>query len=296
MLFSVPITSKETIVDTPLNCRSLRSFHFFDRYGSTKQLDINGRGLRGFVTIIIDGKVVCKDLYIMPFMESQSEEMSSIRPSQDWRRISIPCLKNCDMSTIKIITDDDALDYEVVFEYSDVEVEDEHFSEVESRVVMVDSPIPAFSNTISVKSGEEFQIETHEGAEEIFCVVGAIIGGSAGARAKIPEPSIEYMDGFKMSYATNYYAKYSEYPEDCPSAQFKLTISDYQDAMPKRMPVDIFSVSSKKAWKEMAYQFNEPLSKRFKLTIDSDGVTSVIAEDGYAVFALVIYLIHECKF
>lgn len=46
----------------------------------------------------------------------------------------------------------------------------------------------------------------------------------------------------------------------------------------------------------MAYQFNEPLSKRFKLTIDSDGVTSVIAEDGYAVFALVIYLIHECKF
>lgn len=287
MLFSIPITGKETIVDTPLDCRSLRSFYFHDRYGLSNKID--DRGFNGKVTIVIGGKTICQDLLIAPFMDSQRGESAVMLGTKDWRRICVPCLKNCDMTEIKIITNDDPLDYEVVFEYSDVEVEREYFYHIESfPCFFFGNQVSDPFGTIFAQSGEEFQIQTHEEAEKIFVSQPVLVFDNS--------EKMESQMGYQMAYQSIYYEYYSERPETIPSPDYKITISDLFDVMPKGMPTNLISENDKKTWKEVVYTLNEGLSKHPKLTIDVDGVPMCHFYTTYFYFMVVIYFLHECNF
>lgn len=282
MLFSIPITSKETIVDTPLNCRSLRSFYLFDRYERARKL-IDGRDLSGKLTITIDGKEICRDLIAMPFIDSQSSELKMMRGDRDWRRISIPCLKNCDMSEIKITTDDAVLGYEVVFEYSETPVETERFYHIESFPMFIDSGSDA-------TAGAERVIDTHEEAEKIFALQGALFN-------KDEQTTIEdTLVGFNSFYDSEYYHSHSHHYNGKVSAELKMTISDTLDVLPSKFPVDLISVTDTKMWKDVVYELNSGLSKHPRIRLDAESSISGSINDNPFMFFAIIYLIHECKF
>lgn len=297
MLFSVPISSKETKVDTPLDCKSIRSFYFFDRYGKTKMFLQDGNlDFRDDVTIIIDGKTICERLNILPFMHSQTPNVSFFGCANDWRRISIPCLKNTDLSEIKIIAETNytELDFEVVFEYSDVEVEEEKFTHIESFAILptprsLGDFIPENNGIlIRVFDGEEVQLTTHEDADTIFCMQLSLIDDYNKA-------NIETKEGFEILFRTEYYNQHSVYPQDyqIPYPSYKISIADRNEVIPKGMPLDLISVSSGVSWKEAQYKLNDGLSKHPKISFDLGYSPSFIG--GMMPF-LILYLAHDCKF
>ncbi|MCQ2232174.1 MAG: hypothetical protein MJZ30_10045 [Paludibacteraceae bacterium] len=295
MLFSVPITGKETIVDTPLNCRSIRSFYFHNRYGKTRMFTSESDmddSFRGFVTITIDGRRICDNLWVLPFMDFPSDNIVS--EPKDWRRIAIPCLKNTEMSEIKIETRNDSnLDFEVVFEYSDTEVESEHFYHIESYPFGVANGMPEKEDKrpYSVKLvniGKEFQLQTHEEAEMIF-VNTMFLDTISYMRPPFP---LLTKEGFRFAYATLYYNSHRQYPSTYPFADFRLTISDLGDVMPSKMPLDLISVDGRNSWKDALYRLNGGLSKHPKFKLDIDGS---LGPDTPSTIAT-IYLIHDCKF
>lgn len=293
MLFSIPITSRETIVDTPIDCKSIRSFHFFNRYGKNN-ID------PAFVTITIGGKMVCSELLILPFMDFEKSFGGSLtRGSKDWRRIAIPCLKNCDMDEIKVLVEsnhDNKLDFEVVFEYSDVEVEDEHYQHIESYPLMMsnysmsEDELREPYSFKPVMFGEEFQLHTHYEAEKIFALQIYSVYHSG---LYMWETKGSLLDYFRSMYY--YYTGENPTGRDLP--MFDLTISDMTDVMPRGMSLDLISADGKNTWKDAVYQLNEGLSTHPKMLIDFKGSFSdypALQVASGAIF--VIYTIHECKF
>lgn len=296
MFFSVPISSRETIVDTPLDCKSIRSFHFFDRYGRFKNYG-------QYITMYIDGKCVCDNLFVFPFMDSPMKLQGYVvgtRAYQDWRKISVPCLKNCDMDEIKIVydhlnyynfEDDSILDLEVVFEYSTTPVEEEKYYHIENFVFDSNNHISASNKSIiPFTAGEEVVIETHEEAEKMFCL--------DMCATTLYGDEVMFTGDFNAQYDDYYYQTHGHQYKDgiVPSPHWRVTIHDLFDVMPSALPVEIMSPRMRRPWKDVVYTLNQGLSKHPHLTIDSVNPMYMHTSNGDFYFYLVLFLIHECKF
>lgn len=232
MYFSIPVSSHEIIFDTPVDAKSIRSFHFVDRNGGCCNLpDFK----LTTVTISIDGQDICRDLFVLPFTtQATFAERMFVSPF-DSRNVSIMCLKNVNMSEVKISACG-MLDFEVVFEYDDVEVETEKVEFFECFQIFED------------RFTSEIQLFTEQESERIFIYSGSYNG------AKVINNNVPGYDGTYYSHSPNWWS------------DTNFTISTYEEVFPNNMPISMLSPALNVSWKECQYTLDNKLSKqpRFK--------------------------------
>ncbi len=258
MYFAVPVRSGVTITDTPIEARSIRSFYFVDRTGKSRFYqngqDDNGR-IRCRASIYIDGKAICEDLFILPFMETQKNVTYS--DSYDYRKVSIPCLKNVNLSEIKIEADKDCnMDFEVVFECSDVAVEQERFTNIESFVVSVSTKI---GGDYDLPSLGDLTLETKREADRFFF--------------------------YQFNLGTGYYTQ----KMNVTFSGLDFTWKGETEETPERTPINLMSCGYGNSWKDVVYYLSIPFTKHPQLNINY----SLYPEFADAV---VVFLAHEDNF
>lgn len=245
MYFAVPISKKETITDTPIDAKSIRSFFIVDRKGNFQMYNKNGFTS---ISIQIDGKDICNDLVIYPFVSQGTLSEQIYYAPVDSRRISIMCLKNVDLSEIKISANNVNLDFEVVFEYSDVRVETEMVNFIESKPIVFN--LTNFTSIFGAKPalatmGQEVQLETKEEAKRIFVYGGSMLNGQI------------YNNSVPM-YSKSYYYTYQNTNY---MAHPKFVLNTQNEAMPKDFPVSMITPTPKTTWQEVQYTFDKKITK-----------------------------------
>lgn len=112
MFFSVPCSASSTIV-TPIEAKSVTHIFFQPKNERLWRADVDNSG--AYVSILIDGKQICKDLLILPFCTQTPTSTCTF----DWRQVAIEVNLNVSQSEIKISRSDTATydtdDYNVVF-------------------------------------------------------------------------------------------------------------------------------------------------------------------------------------
>ncbi len=230
MYFSVPVRSGVTITDTPIEARSIRSFYFVDRTGKnrfyTNSTSDSGR-IRCNASIYIDGKAICDNLFILPFMDTQLGDSELFE--YDYRKICIPCLKNVNLSEVKIVADEDCeMDYEVVFECSDVAVEEERFLNIESFFI----PFEKYDGRY-----RSLTMETRREADRFFFY------------------QIQHQErGDKK-----------ELMETLTNATF--TWKSETEETPENTPINLMSCGFGVSWKEAIYYLSIPFTKHLQLNL-----------------------------
>lgn len=265
MYFAVPVRSGITITDTPIEARSIRSFYFVDRTGKNRYYqngpNDNGR-IRCRASIYIDGKAICENLFILPFMETQQTLLPSgqYSDSYDYRKISIPCLKNVNLSEIKIEADEDCnMDFEVVFECSDVAVEQEYFTNIESFVVSTNQTM--FGDYNLPSSFGDLTLETKREADRFF---------------------------FYQFYLNNREGEYVKKITETYSC-LDFTWKGETEETPERTPINLMSCGYGTSWKDAVYYLSIPFTKHPQLYID---YTNYYDDAD----AFVVFLAHEDNF
>lgn len=121
MFFSVPCSASNTIV-TPIEAKSITHMFFQPKNERLWSADADNSG--AFASIVIDGKQICKDLFILPFCTQTPTSTCTF----DWRQVAIEVNLNVSQSEIKITRKDsadyDTDDYNVVFVCSAKEVDE----------------------------------------------------------------------------------------------------------------------------------------------------------------------------
>ena len=235
MYFAIPVSNKEIIIDTPLDAKSIRSFHFVDRNGGCCNLT---DGKVTTVTISIDGQDICRNLFVLPFTTQATLAERIFMSPFDARDVSVMCLKNVNMSEIKISACGN-LDFEVVFEYSDVEVETEKVEFFEGFQI-------DHTNWAS-----EIQLFTEQESERIFIFSGMNMGN------KVINNNVPGYDG------VGYYAHTAAYDADT-----NFTISTTEEVFPKGFPITLISTALNVSWKDAQYTFDNLLSKQPRFKFD----------------------------
>lgn len=121
MFFNVPCSATETIT-TPIEAKSITHVFFQPKNDRLWLADTDESG--AIVSIMIDGKQICKDLFILPFCTQSPTATCNFR----WEDVAIEVNLNVNLSEIKITKKDtadyDTDDYDVVFVCSDKEVDE----------------------------------------------------------------------------------------------------------------------------------------------------------------------------
>lgn len=260
MLFAVPINSSETVTDTPVAAKSIRSFHFVDRGNGKDHIVDNG-----LITcsISIDGQEVCKDLFVLPFCTTQTMEENVIYPPFDSRRVDIRCLKNVCMSEIKISASN-MMDFDVVFEMSEVEVENEECEYIESFGYCVNyeamktqyaknfiGNVPCLQLKELLINQEQI-IQLRNEPDRIFAWQG--IWAQSDTRNMV----------YNAQSPNSSYVYFRQYASDF---DLLLKLGTGDGTMPENMPLNMISPALKTTWKDVDYTFDNKFGKNFPFTV-----------------------------
>lgn len=269
MLFSVPFSKGVTVTDTPINVKSIRSFYFVNR--SKGLIFTEKKGFDCFVTIMVNGQTICENLFIMPFLDYQTEEMIENSAPFDYRNIDIPCLLNVDLSEIKIFAPNCSdLEFSVVFNCSESEVEQQKVLWFENKIIseqqLAASKESGRFSDILAGDGEEAYIKIRYESDGFFVLSCRLIQGFAG--------SDEGM--FRIEY--------NELDEQV------ISFFDTNEKIPNESDLVLFSPTNKIVWKKVRYWFNMPICK------DCVFIFKRKTFQSYQQGAFrVLYLIHEKK-
>ena len=261
MYFAVPLCKGEIITDTPIDAKSIRSIFFVPR--RTYSFDYSDNKINK-VSIQIDGIDVVRDLFITPFLPFNGYDFDS--DGHDSRRISLMCLKNVNMSEIRITSEFmENIDYDVVFEYSTTEVEQEIIEYVESVVF---STID-FENSYSINFTNEIQVHLKEDAEKIFAFSCYTDNGFF-------VPNYRDMNGYDSVATKNV------------MANVKLSVLTDNEIFPKELPTAMLTTTTKNAWKDVQYILPDKLSRNHSVKFTSDAEPS-------SEYVIILYYIHNNK-
>ncbi len=116
MFYSVPVSNEQVITTTPIGAKCVTHLFFESKndgvfYYKEKQ---------DSVTITIAGKMVCRDMPVLPFLSSTPYGVNR----HNWQDVALEMGINVDMSEIKISAADCNNDFNVVFVCSDKPNED----------------------------------------------------------------------------------------------------------------------------------------------------------------------------
>lgn len=121
MFFNVPCSAIGTIT-TPIEAKAITHVFFQPKNDRLWLADTDESGAT--VSIMIDGKQICKDLFILPFCTQSPTATCNFQ----WEDVAIEVNLNVNLSEIKITKNDsadyDTDDFDVVFVCSDTEVDE----------------------------------------------------------------------------------------------------------------------------------------------------------------------------
>lgn len=266
MIFTVPINDTITVTDTPVGAKSIRSFWFVDRRGGKDMFYDNGLMT---ISMAVDGKDICRDLFINPFFTQNAFYENMIFPPHDPRRVSVRCNLNVCMSEIRI-SQSVKRDFDVVFELSDTEVEEESCEYIESfaftpslfpylqGIDIGKSNVPHLP-IVSMEMGKELNVQAKYVPEKFFvsqyyCVYSQkqyYIGCLMNAQM----PNFWY-----YAYSGNNFSG---------GERMNITFETYDQYMTP-MPLDMISPYGKTSWKDVVYTFDKMPEKNFRFTITSE--------------------------
>ena len=106
MFFSIPVNSTQIVTTTPLEARSITHLFFENKNGGV----FNYKKEQDNVTITIDGKMICRNVPVLPFCSSTPYGINR----RDWRDIALEVGLNVNLSEIKISAQN-INDFNVVF-------------------------------------------------------------------------------------------------------------------------------------------------------------------------------------
>lgn len=268
MIFTVPINDITTITDTPVGAKSIRSFWFVDRSGGKDKFFDNGLMT---ISMAVDGKDICRDMFINPFFTQNAFYENLIFPPHDPRRVSLRCNVNVCMSEIRISASVKR-DFDVVFELSDTEVEEESCEYVES-----------FAFTPSFKFQQPTNPLYGNKAPQHLDLIDLEMGKEVVVKAKyVPERffvSQYYAIKYKTSTQYNYVLMNAQMPNFWYYAymgntysggeRMNITFETYDQYMTP-MPLNMISPYGKTSWKDVQYTFDKRPDKNFRFTITSE--------------------------
>ena len=286
MLFAVPVNDKITVTDTPIKAKSVRSFYFVDRGNGKDHIVDNG-----LITcsISIDGKEICKDIFVLPFCTTSTMEEHIIYPPFDSRRVEVLCNKNVCCSEIKI-SGSNMMDFDVVFVMSETEVEHEECEYIESfafspnyewekRYYGVDfgGRVPCLLIK-DINIGEERILQLRNEPQRMFAW--------QGLWAKD-----DYRNMLYNAKAPN--SSYTYYRQIAESFGIKLTLGTGEGVMPKDMPLDMISPAMKLTWKDVDYTFDSQIGKNFPFTLNNKRNSWVSQNDGSIYFIVLNFITNK---
>lgn len=266
MIFTVPINDITTITDTPVGAKSIRSFWFVDRSGGKDKFFDNGLMT---ISIAVDGKDICRDMFINPFFTQNAFYENLIFPPHDPRRVSLRCNVNVCMSEIRISASVKR-DFDVVFELSDTEVEEENCEYIESFAFspsfVYGKPTFNYQKNIprltinEMMMGKEIVVQAKYVPERFF--VSQYYWGSfssntqyAGVLMNAQMPNFWY-----YAYLGNDYSG---------GDRMNITFETYDQYMTP-MQLNMISPYANKTWKDVQYTFDKCPEKNFRFTITSE--------------------------
>lgn len=118
MFYSVPISNEEIIASTPIGAKCIT--HLFFESKNDKVFLYKEK--QDSVTITIDGKMVCRDVPILPFLSSTPYGVNRHK----WQDVALEIGLNVSLSEIKISASTANNDYDVVFVCADKPMENTH--------------------------------------------------------------------------------------------------------------------------------------------------------------------------
>ena len=139
MFFNVPCSATGTII-TPIEAKAITHIFFQPKNERLWRASIDDSG--AVVSIMIDGKQICRDLFVLPFCTQTPTPTCNF----DWRQVAIEVNINVALAEIKISRADnadyDTDDYDIVFVCSTKEVDESkgfEYFETKSLTVCKDS-------------------------------------------------------------------------------------------------------------------------------------------------------------
>lgn len=267
MIFTVPVNDKVTVTDTPVGAKSIRSFWFVDRTGGKDKFFENGLMT---CSISIDGKDICRDLFINPFFVQHAFYENMIYSPYDTRRVSIRCNVNVCMSEIRI-SNSVKRDFDVVFEMSDTEVDEENCEYIESFAFtpsfVYATPTSLYGNNnvprlslAEMEMGKELVVNAKYAPERFFVNQFYAIEDSSNNA---------YADVLMNAQMPNYW--YYAYMGNSYSGGERMNITfETADQYMTPMPLNMISPYAKTSWKEVQYTFDKRPEKNFRFTINSE--------------------------
>lgn len=270
MIFTVPINDVITVTDTPVGAKSIRSFWFVDRTGAKDKFFDYGLMT---ISIAVDGKDICRDMFINPFFTQNAFYENMIFPPHDPRRVSVRCNLNVCMSEIRISLSVKR-DFDVVFELSDTEVEEESCEYIESFAFT-----PSFFNAHPTGSlyGAQQQVPRLE-------LIDMVMGKELVVKAKY-QPEKFFVSQYYAVFIGSVSTQYAEVLMNAQMPNFwyyaysgnnfsggermNITFETYDQYMCP-MPLNMISPYGNTSWKDVVYTFDKRPDKNFRFTITSE--------------------------
>ena len=270
MIFTVPINDVITVTDTPVGAKSIRSFWFVDRTGGKDMFFDNGLMT---ISMAVDGKDICRDMFINPFFTQNAFYENLIFPPHDPRRVSLRCNVNVCMSEIRISASVKR-DFDVVFELSETEVEEESCEYVESFAFTpsfkFQQPIGGVENAytrkvqrlslIDMEMGKEVVVKAKYVPERFFVSQYYAIATTTNTQYNYVLMNAQMPDFWNYAYTGNTYSG---------GERMNITFETYDQYMTP-MPLNMISPYGKTSWKDVQYTFDKRPDKNFRFTITSE--------------------------
>lgn len=270
MIFTVPINDITTITDTPVGAKSIRSFWFVDRSGGKDKFFENGLMT---ISMAVDGKDICRDMFINPFFTQNAFYENLIFPPHDPRRVSLRCNVNVCMSEIRISASVKR-DFDVVFELSDTEVEEESCEYVESFAFTpsfkFQQPVGGIEDVygrkvqrlslIDMEMGKEIVVKAKYVPERFFVSQYYAIDIPTATQYNYVLMNAQMPDFWYYAYTGNTYSG---------GERMNITFETADQYMTP-MPLNMISPYGKTSWKDVQYTFDKRPDKNFRFTITSE--------------------------
>ena len=234
MFYSIPIDRTQITTTTPIGAKCITHV-FFESKNDNLFLY---KEKQDTVTITIDGKMICRDVLVLPFCTSTPYGVNRI----DWREVALEVGLNVDMSEIKISAGN-ANDFSVVFVCSDKPNDDfKGFDFVEYHRFALRTAGDKGSNSYYIKQfGEETTIALDHSPLQMFFYHRRSSTNSRKDPKILGEADI--MLNFSLS-------------------------GGLEEEFPSRCDIDLLCAKDNSAWRKVVHTFGQPMPKTLQMTID----------------------------
>lgn len=236
MFWSIPSSSREIRANTPFGAKSIRSIFFENKNNGIfyqEKLDT--------VTISIDGRIICRNLAVVPFCTTAP----TLKDRFDWMQVAMIVNMNVNNSEV-IISGTRDNDFNIVFVYDDKNVNEiKGFDFIETKEIVI-----AKNGGWGLSPADEDERKRLVTAKKEVAV------------------SCDYVPLYTFAYPhfiqqnDNKLFNLPHYL--CCNMNIDITGTEKR-LLPENLSLSAISANQRTTWREIAYRFEEDANKNFNL-------------------------------